>query len=364
MDNKKGLYIHIPFCQRKCNYCDFTSYEGKFDLAEQYFNKLTVEMLSKDKCDIDTIYFGGGTPSSVDASYICSFLENVYLHFNVSSDAEITIEVNPASAVTKKIRAYKNAGINRISMGVQSFNDDELKMLGRLHSCKEVYHTYNVIRDCGINNVSLDLMFGLPGQTTEKISYSIAEILKLAPEHISCYGLTIEEGTPFYYKEKNGEITAMGEDSFADMYEFICNSLNGNGYLQYEISNFSVEGKESRHNSRYWKCGEYIGLGAGASSYIGNVRSKNTDDLLGYKNEVEEILSPYDKISEFAVLGLRMAKGININEFNERFGKDIYDVYGKQLKKYADFIIRDGNVLKLDKKAYYISNTILADFLL
>lgn len=363
MENKKGLYVHIPFCQRKCNYCDFTSYEGKFDLAEQYFNKLTNEMLAKEKCDIDTIYFGGGTPSSVDATYICKFLENVYSHFNVSSNAEITIEVNPASAIEKKIKSYKNAGINRISMGVQSFNDDELKMLGRLHLSKDVYRTYNVIRNCGFKNVSLDLMFGLPDQTIEKLNHSILEMIKLSPEHISCYGLKIEESTPFYIKEQKGEIIPVDDDSFADMYEFICSSLKENGYLQYEISNFSIRGKESRHNSKYWQCGEYIGLGAGASSYIGNIRSRNTNDLLKYSNEVEEILSIEDRISEFVILGLRMTKGIDINEFSMRFGKDIYDVYGKQLQKYADFIIREGNVLKFNDKAYYISNSILADFL-
>lgn len=365
MADTKGLYIHIPFCERKCAYCDFTSYEGKFSLGSDYCDKIISEIKSHDKYDVDTVYFGGGTPSSVDSKIICRILDCAYSHFNIDKNAEITIEVNPASVTADKLSDYKKSGINRISMGAQSFNDDELKTLGRLHSAQDIYDTYNLIRSCGFDNVSLDLMFGLPNQTLQKLGHSIECMLLLKPEHISCYGLKIEEGTPFYNKMKSGEISPLEDDNFADLYDYVCTRLTDAGYVQYEISNFCLPDKYSRHNSRYWKCSEYIGVGAGASSYIDNVRSKNTDDLLDYKNEVEEILSTQDKMSEFVIFGLRMTDaGISIEEFKNRFGKDIYDVFGKQFLKYERFITRDGDVLKLKRNAYYVSNAILADFIL
>lgn len=363
--NKKGLYIHIPFCERKCNYCDFNSYAGKLHLAEEYCNKIIAEIKSHERYGVDTVYFGGGTPSSIDSALICYMLDSAYKHFNITKDAEITIEVNPASVTEQKLIDYKNAGINRISMGAQSFNDDELKLLGRLHKADDISDTYKLIRSCGFDNISLDLMFGLPNQTQQKSEHSINCMLELYPEHISCYGLKIEEGTPFYKMQSSGEITAMDDDEFADLYEIVCERLTGAGYIQYEISNFCLPDKHSRHNSRYWLCDEYMGLGAGASSYLNGIRSRNTDEVLDYKNEIEEILTETDKMSEFVVLGLRMTdRGISVSQFQKRFGASIYDVFGKQLKKHEDFITHDGDVLKLKKKAYYVSNAVLADFIL
>ncbi len=322
-------------------------------------------MQSHKKYNVDTIYFGGGTPSSVDSSLICRALDSALSHFNVDIDAEITIEVNPASVTEEKVRNYRSAGINRISMGAQSFNEDELKTLGRPHRADDIYDTYNLIRSCGFDNVSLDLMFGLPNQTESKLSHSIDCMLKLRPEHISCYGLKIEEGTPFYKQMEAGEITPLDDDTFADLYDYICKRLTSAGYVQYEISNFCLPDKYSRHNTKYWLCDEYIGIGAGASSYLGSVRSRNTDSLLVYKNEVEERLSLTDKMSEFIIFGLRMTdKGISIAEFKERFSTDIYDVFGMQLAKHESFITQEGDVLKLRRDAFYISNAILADFIL
>ncbi len=365
MTDKKGLYIHVPFCRRRCNYCDFTSYADKYGLVSDYFDKVISEIKSHKKYSVDTIYFGGGTPSSVDSEFIGKVLDAAYYHFDVINDAEITIEVNPDSADAQKLKAYKSMGINRISMGAQSFCDDELKMLGRLHNSDLIGEKYNLIRSVGFDNVSLDLMFGLPGQSVKKLQYSIDSILSLSPEHISCYGLKVEEGTPFYADLTCGKFSPLDEDGFADLYEYMCNSLVAAGYVQYEISNFCIKGRQSRHNSRYWKCHEYIGVGAGASSYLDGVRSKNTSPLLTYHNEVEEILSPVDKMSEFMILGLRMTdEGVSIKEFQDRFGADVYDIFGKQLKKYSRFITLDGDVLKLTKEAYYISNAVLSEFLL
>lgn len=364
MTDKKGLYIHIPFCAKKCAYCDFTSFEGKTDCAYDYCDKVISEIKSHNKYDIDTIYFGGGTPSVVDCEVISRIMDCAYSHFNIDENAEMTIEVNPASVTEDKLLSYKKSGINRISMGAQSFNNDELKILGRIHNADDIYDTYNLIRKCGFNNVSLDLMFGLPEQSHQKLAHSIDSMLLLNPEHISCYGLKIEEGTPFYTKMCSGEISSLDDDTYADLYDYVCERLTKAGYIQYEISNFCKIDKQSRHNSRYWKCSEYVGIGSGASSYIGNIRSKNTDDLLDYKNEIEEILTEEDKMCEFVIFGLRMAEGISISEFEKRFKKDIYDVFGEQLLKHGQFITRQCDVLKLKREAYYISNAILADFIL
>lgn len=365
MTDKKGLYIHIPFCVRRCRYCDFLSFENKYSEAAGYFKRLQEEAKTYNRYNVDTIYFGGGTPSSVDSKLVCDFLQFIRSYFNVEPDAEITIEVNPDSVTEDKLKDYKKSGINRISMGAQSFCDEELKALGRLHNSDAIKEKYELIRHTGFDNVSLDLMFALPGQDGEKLDFSIDSILKLSPEHISCYGLKIEEGTPLYIDAEKGIITPVDDDYFADLYEHMCKKITDAGFVQYEISNFCKPGKHSRHNSKYWLCNEYIGLGAGASTYIDGVRSKNTSSFSDYKNITEEVLTIEDKMSEFVVFGLRMTdSGISIKEFRNRFGKDIYDVFGKQLEKYKDFITLDGDVLKLNAKAYYVSNSVLAEFML
>lgn len=365
MTEKKGLYVHIPFCRRRCNYCDFTSYADKYGVADAYFDKIISEILTHKRYKVDTIYFGGGTPSSVDGRLIRRTLDTAFSHFEVDKDAEITIEVNPDSADRDKLIAYRNAGINRISMGAQSFVDSELITLGRLHTSDDIEEKYHLIRSVGFDNVSLDLMFGLPDQTKETLDISIDRILALSPEHISCYALKIEEGTPFYLDMINGKITPADDDTSADLYEHICNRLTECGYIQYEISNFALKGRESKHNSRYWRCDEYMGIGAGASSYLDGIRSKNTSDLLNYHNEIEEVLTLEDKMSEFMIFGLRLTdEGVSEAEFRNRFGVSIDEVFSAPLNKYSRFITRDGGVLKLTKDAYYVSNVLLSDFLL
>lgn len=364
MNDKKGLYIHIPFCERKCNYCDFTSFAGKESIAGEYCERLISEIEAYPKYNVSTVYFGGGTPSSIDESLICRVLEKAADRFCIDSDAEITIELNPASAIGEKLKAYKKAGFNRISMGAQSFNDKELAALGRLHSASDIYTAYELIRENGFDNVSLDLMFGLPDQTAEKLCESIDRLIALSPEHISCYGLKIEENTPFYTLAEQNRLSLPDDDEFADLYDLVCEKICSAGYDQYEISNFCRNGRYSRHNSHYWRCGEYIGIGLGASSYLNGVRSKNTGNILTYSKKTEEILSLNDMMSEFVILGLRMAKGISISEFKKRFERDIFDVFASQLKKHASFIKRNGDNLYLGRKAFYVSNAILADFLL
>lgn len=364
MDDKIGLYIHIPFCERKCNYCDFTSFAGKESVAAEYCERLKDEIKSYPRCAADTVYFGGGTPSSIDESLICRVLETATEHFSVDSDAEITIEINPSSAIDKKLEAYKRVGFNRISMGAQSFDDGELAVLGRLHDSSDIYTAYELTRKYGFDNVSLDLMFGLPDQTAERLGESIDKLVALSPDHISCYGLKIEEGTQFFSLAEQNKLNLPDDDELADLYDFVCERMSEAGYTQYEISNFAKNGKYSRHNSRYWRCGEYIGFGLGASSYLNGVRSKNTGGILSYGNETEEILSLNDKMSEFVILGLRMANGISISEFEKRFGRSIYEVFDFQLRKHAAFIKKNGGRLFLEREAFYVSNAIFADFLL
>lgn len=370
-DLLRKLYIHIPFCARKCNYCDFNSYGNMLFLQDDYTDALIREVMSLEKCDIDTIYFGGGTPSFIKAENISKIMNTLKSHFNVYKNAEITLEANPATLSEQKLLSYKNSGINRISLGVQSFVDEELKILGRLHSAEDIKETFDLIRKCGFNNVSLDLMFGVPHQTIESFEKSINEALSLNPEHISCYGLKVEEGTPFYTDFENGKYTYTDDDAFLDMYDHLRNKLTNNGYNHYEISNFAKVGYRSRHNTAYWKCEEYYGVGAGASSYVNSVRYTNVYDIHKYiedftRKTEHEVLSQNDKMSEFVILGLRLLQdGIDAVEFEKRFGINIYDVFGDALNKHIEngFIEKRGNSLILAEKAYYVSNAVMVDFI-
>ena len=339
-------------------------------LQDKYTDAVIREIKSLETCDIDTIYFGGGTPSFVRAENIAKIMDAVKTHFNVCENAEITLEANPATLNEDKLLSYKNSGVNRISLGAQSFIDNELKILGRLHTAGDIKETYNLVRSYGYDNVSLDLMFGIPHQTMESFEKSIDEILSLNPEHISCYGLKVEEGTPFYRDFECGKYEYTDEDTFSDMYDILRNKLTKNGYNHYEISNFSKDGYHSRHNTAYWKCDEYYGVGAGASSYIDSTRYTNEYDIHKYIEDFSlkaesDTLNETDKMSEFVILGLRLlTDGVDIDEFKNRFGKDVYDVFGDAINKHiqSGFVEKRGNSLILTEKAYYVSNAIMVDF--
>ena len=340
-------------------------------LQDEYTDAVIREIKSLETCDIDTIYFGGGTPSFVRAENIAKIMDAVKTHFNVCENAEITLEANPATLNEQKLLSYKNSGVNRISLGAQSFIDNELEILGRLHTSDDIKETYNLVRSCGFDNVSLDLMFGIPHQTIESFEKSIDEILSLNPEHISCYGLKVEDGTPFYHDFECGKYEYTDEDTFSDMYDILRNKLTKNGYNHYEISNFAKDGFHSRNNTAYWKCEEYYGVGAGASSYIDSVRYTNECDIHKYIEDFSlkaesDTLNETDKMSEFVILGLRLlTDGVDIDEFKNRFGKDIYDVFSDAINKHiqSGFIEKRGNTLILTEKAYYVSNAIMVDFI-
>ena len=368
----KGLYIHIPFCIKKCNYCDFVSYPGMLLNEDLYVQRLIEEAKSyKDNnLKFDTIYFGGGTPSLLKAENIGKILECVKSNFDVLHDSEITIEVNPSTIDYEKALKLKSYGINRVSLGAQSFIDEELKLLGRTHLSEDIINSFNILRKAGFNNISLDLMYALPKQSLSSLSTSIDKVLKLNPEHISCYGLKIEDNTPFGKMLSDGTIKEKSDDEYAKMYELIIDILEKNGYNQYEISNFSKEGSESKHNLKYWLSKEYIGLGLSASSYYSSSRYTNTYDFDKYIKSFEKAenitLSKEDKMSEYMILSLRLCKiGANKKEFEKLFGISIKEKFSNQINKHikTGMIIEKEDRFILNPKVYFVSNSILCDFI-
>lgn len=363
----KGLYIHIPFCRQKCLYCDFISLSGKEHLIPEYLSALAREAEKYRGAAVDTVFIGGGTPSLLGIENIYSLFDIVYKNFSVERDAEITAEVNPESADEEKIKAFADAGVNRISMGVQSFNDAELAALGRIHNSKTAYNAACIVKKY-INNFNMDIITGIPHQTPDTLLNTLETAMSLMPMHLSCYSLIIEEGTPFFdiYKDK---ALLPDEDTDRDMYHFTCNFLNKNGYKRYEISNFSKPGAECRHNLKYWSCNEYIGLGAAAHSYINFKRFYNTSCITDYINGntifVEcENLSEKDRIFEFIIMGLRKADGINLAEFYNIFGTDILSLFSKEISRHIKngFLEEENGFLRLTQSGIDVSNTILCDF--
>ncbi len=369
--NKKGIYVHIPFCIKKCAYCSFNSYSDLFYLADEYSDAVLREIKSADRCSVDTVYFGGGTPSAICEKYILKILDAIYEKFDVSKDAEITIEVNPKTADEKKLSAYKNAGINRLSIGAQDFFDENLKKLGRIHSVSDTFETVDAARKAGFDNISLDIMYGFENQTIKDLEKTLETAMNLNPSHISVYALSVEEGTPVFERMKKGENVCVSDEVYANMYDDICEKLSKHGYEKYELSNFAKDKKYSRHNMSYWECKEYYGFGAGASGYVKNTRYKNVCEISDYiKNPFEkcekDILSKEDMMKEFVILGLRLTKGISKKKFFEKFGADIYDVFGKSLNKHiknTKLLCENDDKIYLSKDASFVSNAVFVDFI-
>ncbi len=373
MENK-GLYIHIPFCVKKCRYCAFNSYENMYDYAKSYTEAVINHIKSFEGEKIDTIYIGGGTPSSIDETLIAKLMECVYQHFDVQKNAEITIEANPKTINEKKLLSYRKCGINRLSMGSQSFNDDELKMLGRIHSADDIYKSVKLAQEAGFDNINLDIIYALFNQSEKSLAKTLEKTLELNPTHISCYGLMVEKGTPLFDDVQNKIYTPKSDEAYLKMYEFICDTLSKSGFLHYEISNFAKDKSYmSRHNLKYWHGNEYFGVGAGASGYVNSKRYTNESDVLLYINDFSkeydvEILDKNAKMSEFMILNLRLLdEGVDIDKFNNSFGKGVFDVFGEKLKYHIEktkmLEIKDKKIV-LSKSAYYVSNAVLCDFLL
>ncbi len=371
MKKSLGIYVHIPFCVSKCKYCDFCSFAGK---GEKDVSAYTGELCHRieraegvEGYEVDTVYFGGGTPSLMSARELENVLVAISSRFSLSADSELTLECNPATADRQYFADVRSLGINRLSIGLQSALDSELKLLGRIHTASDFVKTYNDARAAGFDNISADLMYGIPDQTLKSFAYSIDALTKLSPEHISAYGLTVEKGT-YFHKHKDELALADGDGQY-EMYMLLSDRLRSNGYRKYEISNFSREGKESRHNLRYWRCGEYLGFGVAAHSYFGGRRFGNSRDIrafLGGKDIVEEnVFIDTDELrAEYVMLGLRLASGIDAYEYKEHFGREL-PTDAPTVKRYvsAGFMRFDGGKLRFTDKGFFVSNAIISDIL-
>lgn len=348
MQNKEelSLYIHIPFCVRKCGYCDFLSAPADEKARDRYVQALLMEIeryRGTETADrkIKTLYIGGGTPSTLSVKQLECIMQKIKCTFNFHSDMETSMEMNPGTASKEKCRALYQMGINRLSIGLQSTNDMELKTLGRIHSYEDFLNTYTWCREAGFQNINVDLMAALPYQTVESYTTGLRKIIRLAPEHISAYSLILEEGTPFYQKYNSGCYPLPDEEQERLMYRETEQILAQAGYERYEISNYAKKGYACRHNLVYWQGGDYLGLGLGSSSYMDDVRFHNTTDLDTYVNqgayvEDREELSVQAKMEEFMFLGLRVMAGVSGTEFEKRFGKTMEDVYGDVLRKHEE----------------------------
>lgn len=327
MKQRLGIYIHIPFCASKCSYCDFYSRADCDHLMPVYQKALLRHINESSEAiknyEVDTVYFGGGTPSYYGAGRIGEILNVLKLNGNLRLDSEVTVEGNPDSLTPEALRMLRKEGVNRLSIGVQATDNDLLKLIGRRHNYQQAQRAVHEARKAGFSNVSLDLMYGLPTQTKNDWAETLARVLELQPEHISCYGLKLEEGTPMWRNYKDSPVLP-SDDEQADMYCYAAEMLDRYGYKQYEISNFAVKGFESKHNLKYWNLDDYMAFGPGAHSCIGNLRYSYIKDLKGYIAGVEknsslideyEIISPYEKSVEYLMLAMRTSKGVSADDY-------------------------------------------------
>jgi len=378
-----GLYIHIPFCMRKCNYCDFLSFGGiPEEVREAYFRTLIRELgyygrLYRKDYYVDSIFIGGGTPSLVEDGLIGGLMQAVRDSFTVSDNAEISIESNPKTLTKRKLKTYLDSGINRLSIGAQSLDDELLDRLGRAHSAEDFLAAYFLARESGFQNINIDLIFAIPGQSMESWRHTLERVLGLAPEHISFYSLQIEEGTVFYDLFREGRLQAADDELDRNMYHTAVKMLEENGFLHYEISNAAKPGRQCRHNLKYWSMEDYLGLGLGAHSFLGGTRFGNVTDLNEYMqagNGDSAERSPFtawnyqntanDNISEYLITGMRKIGGIDLADFEERFGVALESLHAETLERYRKqglIEVRD-NCLRFTKKGIDISNRVLVDF--
>lgn len=401
------IYIHIPFCIKKCLYCDFLSFgedTAEATCKDAYVNALCQEISCSEKLVADrlvtSVFIGGGTPSALPGDYIKRICDTLRTVANISDDCEFTIECNPGTVTREKLKIYKECGINRISFGLQSACDEDLKVLGRIHNFDDFLESYRLAREAGFANINIDLMSAIPGQTVDKWQDNLKKVMALEPEHISAYSLIIEEGTPFYdiYAEGKGDCQETAalpdEDDERKIYYLTKDELHKAGYERYEISNYAKQGFSCRHNCGYWQGIEYLGFGLGAASLFGGLRFSNISDIEKYtlslntelcdvKNECDNIesyvdvsewiddesvqkLSENDRIEEFMFLGLRMCEGISCEDFKERFDKDIYSVYGEVLNELSQkkLMINENGRWRLTDYGIDLSNRALSEFLL
>ncbi len=399
MQKKKlGLYVHIPFCHAKCAYCDFYSQSGASDaLMQRYVDAVLLQMEDYSAAArnyiVDSVFIGGGTPTALPVDTMCELLAGIKRNFNVARGAEFTIEANPATVTLASLKKYRKMGVNRLSIGLQSAQADELAALSRIHTLEEFEASYKAARQAGFDNISVDIMYGIPLQTADSFARTLDYVTAIAPEHISVYGLKIEDGTPF--ARLRDTLILPDEDTEADMYLDCIYNLAARGYRQYEISNFARPGRECRHNLKYWNAEEYLGLGCAAHSYFNNMRFSMKRDMMLYIDSMEAdmtkggmltgdgifmeeqhlkgaqpvdelyTLAPNERVGEYIMLRLRLTEGISSREFSTRFGLNFDALYGRRLQLYIDngFMVYDGDRYFFTPKGMYVSNYILSTIL-
>ncbi|MCF6137983.1 radical SAM family heme chaperone HemW [Pseudalkalibacillus berkeleyi] len=374
----KAAYVHIPFCEQICHYCDFNKFLLEGQPVDDYLEAMDLEMKrlvhQKAPEPIETIYIGGGTPTALNGEQLKKMLDSVKENLApIHPDVEFTVEANPSVTDRKKLDILKNAGVNRLSIGVQAFQDDLLVALNRNHRQKDVWKMIEQAKSAGFENISIDLMFGLPGQTLEMFKQSVQHALQLQVPHISAYSLQVEKQTVFYIKDKKGQLSLPGEDHESEMFEYLIDTLKSNGFSQYEISNFGKKGYESRHNLVYWKNEEYYGIGAGAHGYINNQRYENNKPLPHYIKKVNEgdlpqrlvnELTRSEQMEEEVYLGLRKMEGVNKSVFHQKYGIQIEQIFHDQINKLVkeELLINDEGHIRLTQKGLFLGNEVFQEF--
>ena len=372
-----ALYFHIPYCKQKCPYCDFNSYNNGInkDFVTALKEEIGIKSKNIDQYQIGSVFFGGGTPTTLSSFQITDILNFCFNKFSIKSDCEVSIEANPGTIDYQYLKLLRNKCFNRLSLGCQSFNDDLLKKIERIHNCDEIFQSVSAARKAGFKNISLDLMFGLPRQSFEMWEETLQSATQLKPTHLSVYNLTIEKETPFYDQLRKGILILPSEELQSKMYKRAVEYLSQAGYIHYEISNFAVKGYECRHNKVYWNNNEYVGFGPGAASYLNGTRSKNIlspekyIETLLEKKEIplfeKETLDQKKSMRETLMLGLRMVKGINLSDFEKRFGKTLDSEFGEKIRKLHNehFLEYSDKKLKLTRKGILYSNEVFVELI-
>lgn len=373
-----GLYIHIPFCRRKCPYCDFFSVSGA--VPAEYVQLLCRHLELAAACGnlrgpFRSIFFGGGTPSLLAPAQVARVLERAAALFGIDSAAEISLEANPGTVTEKSLRGYRSAGINRISLGVQSLNDGQLARLGRIHSAREARLACSLARRAGFDNLSLDMMFALPGQHADELRSELQAYLELSPEHLSCYGLTVEEGTPFSHRHRAGGLTLPDEEAYAELFLLLHRELEAAGYLHYEIANYALPGRVCHHNLNYWRRGEYLGIGAGAHGFLAagwGARHAVAADLDEYRRrllsgenpaELIESFGPDGALAETVYLGLRTAEGVTDSDLRARFGVGLEEAFSRAVRRCGEKLLRTDGRWRFSVEGWLVYDHLISDFL-
>ncbi len=373
-----GIYVHIPFCEAKCGYCDFHSLVADSDIMERYLDALKLEIdyysrkIGEQECT--TLYIGGGTPTFLSSEQLDFILQHLVNSFNLRPGFEFTVEANPGTLTHSKLAVLAEAGVNRISLGAQVFDDHILELIGRTHTVADIVANMDLACQLGITNISLDLIHGLPHQNLANWQTTLQAAIDLKPTHLSCYSLILEPGTPFYYQHEAGNLSLASEEEEADMFEFTQEFLPKNGFLQYEVSNYALPAMQSQHNLIYWHNQSYLGLGSGAHGYYNSIRYSNSLNLNQYINswlqhqpalDYKELITRETAIEEQMMLGLRLIAGIDLNQFMQRFGESVEAVYGQEIDNLIcrGLLVKDENSLRLTKQGLALGNIVFSAFL-